>query len=694
MRRIFTALFGLLAIASTSCTKEEVPALGTTGPVGEKIIVTAYVGGNDTRVSSSFDDVDKKYTFTWEDEDAFSVIGNSENQSFTKANTGDNNFTGIAPVAKEGKYYAIYPATTAKDHTVATFDISNQSNGAAYVLYSSTEDISTFEFKHAMAYLHLNLTFPSTPQSSTCDITIFTPSGLPTDGTINLTNGKIAENQNGKHVIEVKNHEVGTPVLVAIPPMAKGTALTFSVKCGDGLYYGGNLTSKNENGIVAGNYYDATVELEGEVPYVTFRAAGEQAVKYYGDDLEYSYDGNDWDALTSTYVEFGGETKVVYVRAKSDDNDETIDNIDGTLYRTFIFKNDAKVVCTGDIRTLIDGAKYKTVETGNAQFKQLFMNCTVLTSAPDLPATTLADYCYQIMFKGCTSLMSAPALPATKLANFCYNSMFEGCTSLTTAPELPAETLAGSCYYHMFSGCTSLTTAPELPAKTLAQSCYSYMFSNCTSLTSAPVLPAEELETSCYTGMFSGCTSLTSAPVLGATTLAKNCYGAMFENCTNISAAPELDVTTLAQSCYMNMFKGCTSLTSAPELPATAMQNGCYQGMFSGCTSLTTAPELPAETVAQYCYKGMFSGCTSLTTAPNLPAKQLMHTCYQDMFNGCSKLSYIKALCTDMSAYGCVTDWVKGVASTGTFVKNTAATSWTNGFSGIPAGWSVETAEN
>ena len=38
------------------------------------------------------------------------------------------------------------------------------------------------------------------------------------------------------------------------------------------------------------------------------------------------------------------------------------------------------------------------------------------------------------------------------------DGMFSGCTSLTTAPELPATTLAAYCYQSTFSGCTSLTT--------------------------------------------------------------------------------------------------------------------------------------------------------------------------------------------------------------------------------------------
>ena len=36
--------------------------------------------------------------------------------------------------------------------------------------------------------------------------------------------------------------------------------------------------------------------------------------------------------------------------------------------------------------------------------------------------------------------------------------MFSGCRSLTTAPELPATTLATRCYYNMFQGCANLNT--------------------------------------------------------------------------------------------------------------------------------------------------------------------------------------------------------------------------------------------
>ena len=86
----------------------------------------------------------------------------------------------------------------------------------------------------------------------------------------------------------------------------------------------------------------------------------------------------------------------------------------------------------------------------------MFYNCTSLTQAPALPATTLAASCYNRMFYGCTSLTQAPALPATTLEMNCYRSMFQGCTSITQAPFLPATALVENCYFDMFKSCRSL----------------------------------------------------------------------------------------------------------------------------------------------------------------------------------------------------------------------------------------------
>ena len=69
---------------------------------------------------------------------------------------------------------------------------------------------------------------------------------------------------------------------------------------------------------------------------------------------------------------------------------------------------------------------------------------------------SVVDYAFNRLFRVCTSLTKAPVLPATTLANGCYQYMFQGCQSLTKAPVLPATTLVSDCYYYMFSGCQSL----------------------------------------------------------------------------------------------------------------------------------------------------------------------------------------------------------------------------------------------
>ena len=302
---------------------------------------------------------------------------------------------------------------------------------------------------------------------------------------------------------------------------------------------------------------------------------------------------------------------------------------------------------------------------------------------------TLTDYAFFDLFKDCTSLTTAPELPPTTLTRSCYSNMFYGCTSLTQAPTLPATTLANDCYHSMFNGCTSLTTTPALPAISLGEGCYANMFKGCTSLVQAPELPATTLNSECYVAMFSGCTSLAAAPELPATTLQYRCYKQMFYNCTSLTQALALPATTLAEECYNEMFKRCTSLVQAPSLPATTLAQYCYTYMLSDCTSLTQAPSLPATTLAQGCYTEMFMNCTSLMQAPELPAITLTPYCYVEMFSGCTNLNYVKAMFTDISAQGCLNSWLENVSPTGTFIKSKDAT-WTNEQAGIPTGWTVQ----
>ena len=101
----------------------------------------------------------------------------------------------------------------------------------------------------------------------------------------------------------------------------------------------------------------------------------------------------------------------------------------------------------------------------------MFRDCTSLTTAPELPATTIGQGCYSNMFRGCTSLEIAPELPATTVQNYCYSNMFDGCTSLTTAPELPATELMVQCYQEMFKNCSNIDEITCLATNISAANC-------------------------------------------------------------------------------------------------------------------------------------------------------------------------------------------------------------------------------
>lgn len=178
-------------------------------------------------------------------------------------------------------------------------------------------------------------------------------------------------------------------------------------------------------------------------------------------------------------------------------------------------KTTAKLIAYGNPLSLVKWLDFSGTTTMNIYgFCGLFYNCIGMIDASKmvLPATTLAESCYEHMFSNCVNLVAAPKnLPATEVPNYGYAGMFSGCTSLVTAPELPATALAKQCYNYMFANCTSLTSAPAvLPGTDFsnAQHCYDHMFAGCTSLTTAPELPAQTVTKFAYECMFQNCTNL------------------------------------------------------------------------------------------------------------------------------------------------------------------------------------------
>ena len=375
--------------------------------------------------------------------------------------------------------------------------------------------------------------------------------------------------------------------------------------------------------------------------YIAFKAIEAGTFSFSNSGLFYSLDAKNWTSLTAN-------TPTPVIQAG----------------RLIYFKGELTSAWPNGCGTFSSTAKFDVM--GNILSLLLGDNADGVAVIP-------SNYAYCNLFKGCTMLVNANRLllNATSLRYACYYGLFEGCTSLVTAPALPSNTIVGGVYQRMFFGCTSLTTAPMLPATTIAGSCYGNMFEGCTSLVNAPDLPAITLEPNCYTGMFANCTSLTKAPTLPATFAKATCYSTMFKRCTSLVNVPDLNITSFSENgnnfCLW-MFEGCTSLINAPALPATTLNSGCYWGMFANCTSLVNAPELPATT--------------------------LVTNCYREMFKNCINLKYVKAMFTTTPESDSTLVWLQNVASSGTFVKNSAATWDVTGVSGVPSGWTVQTADN
>ena len=285
-----------------------------------------------------------------------------------------------------------------------------------------------------------------------------------------------------------------TEKLTGIPALVAGKSYTYKLTVGkDKVSVSGIYVADWTTGDITGGKTE-----ECPTPYITFTANGEQKFMMTTKDytisgLEYSVNNGKWTTVEAgTEVPFGGAKGDLRLRGISPNGSAT----DWYACSTIKFTEaNVNVACTGDIRTLLDWRIYNIVGTNNARFCSLFKDCAVLTSAPELPATTLADFCYQRMFEGCTSLKTAPILPAENLARKCYSDMFDGCTSLVKAPALPAMVLTDYCYNSMFMNCTSLESAPELPATKLAKYCYSYMFYGCENLSSVTMLaPSDKIK--------------------------------------------------------------------------------------------------------------------------------------------------------------------------------------------------------
>ena len=591
MKKIYFSTMIACLLAFVGCQNEELVNETTDTGNGKKVTLTANIAGaTDSRVAltPTTDENGKPIVkVNWRDDsdnlEIFKVYNDqSECGEFTQ--TQGNNFEGTLPNGANRAYYG-YGENRSYDLSAQDGTLNED---CILMQADMSQNSSKITFKHQTAILRVDFQGVNNQ-----DVTKIVMDNVHTGSSINPNSITIEPASLGYFYIFLP--------IVNEGGYGVGHTFNFTVTASD-TEYTGSLTIPENMSIVAGKLY--TAKLSIIIPYVTFRAVSKQTLELkqiiteeYDDNtdeyvsvhkpypgsggdrgcIEYLVENsNEWKKLEpGSQVYFGGNYGDLRLRGKSPY---------GTLQAQIVFEknNNTLVDCSGDIRTLVDWKHHKTAGTSNAIFQGLFKDCSVLTSAPELPATALAPNCYYSMFVGCTRLNAAPELPAITLADQCYKSMFNGCTSLEVAPKLSATDLANECYGQMFAGCTSLKAAPELSATTLADNCYNNMFENCLMLKPAPALPATTLADCCYLGMFKNCTSLTSAPLL--------------------------DAITLAEACYYDMFKGCTSLTSAPELPATTLAGFCYYGMFNGCTSLNSVTMLATDISASNCLTNWMYG--------------------------------------------------------------------------------------
>ena len=515
---------------------------------------------------------------------------------------------------------------------------------------------------------------------------------------------KPCETQSSETFLSLNVGESNTEALKGIPALEAGKSYTYQLTVGKNKVVVTGITVKDwTTGEITGGKTTFT-------PYVTFSANTTQIFKlvkhgYFPSNIEYSVGTGDWITLKETdVIPFGGDKGILQLRGTNTGGTA----INGNAYSTISFDNkDVNVTCTGDIRTLLDYRIYKTVDTQNAKFYGLFYYCKALASAPDLPATTLAEICYYAMFSGCTNLKTAPSLPAETLAKNCYRYMFYGCTSLNTAPSLPATTLAEGCYFNMFQDCTSLTSAPELPATELATNCYCEMFKECTNLTSVTMLaPSDQIisKTGCFGSKVRNAgTDATSRKLILKDV---DAYNALANNiaylpndwkkgkCNVLDGTPYVTFSANAAQTFklenhgyfpsnieysvgtgdwktlvadepipFGGDKGNLQLRATENLKGTASDYSKYsQIIFGNSTKVACTGDIRTlldyrnfknvtTRNALFCF--LFEDCTVLTSAPDLPATQLANKCYYFMFHSCTSLTKAPELPAETLPYNC-----------------------------------------
>lgn len=206
---------------------------------------------------------------------------------------------------------------------------------------------------------------------------------------------------------------------------------------------------------------------ETDVPagngYLSFQSGKSFSLRantpYWNGTMEY-YDNKNWVEWDGSSI-YSDKNNAVYIRGR--DNTEFSTSSYTSQYTNFVLNGTAVIDCIGNIETILDHTVVENGQhpvMGQHAFSGLFLGCSWLRRAPELPFEVVTYSAYRSMFESCNSLEFPPELPATTLANVCYYKMFKNCIALKYAPTLPATNIndssLASCYGEMFYGCKNL----------------------------------------------------------------------------------------------------------------------------------------------------------------------------------------------------------------------------------------------
>ena len=113
--------------------------------------------------------------------------------------------------------------------------------------------------------------------------------------------------------------------------------------------------------------------------------------------LEYKLNSGNWTSYNiGSTIALTNVGDKVYMRAVPAGNSRIANKYDN--YHNFIMTG--RIAASGNINTLLNPNPNADVSLEGKDFCyfSMFRGCSSLTQAPELPATTLVDWCYQTMF--------------------------------------------------------------------------------------------------------------------------------------------------------------------------------------------------------------------------------------------------------------------------------------------------------